>query len=221
MIVAFGNLKGGVGKSKLTAYFGNYLSSKGFKVLIVDGDVNQHTTNIYDSILSENDNSFKVVNYNFAFGNIDMFVLSMAEAYDYVFVDIPGTIQQEGLLDLYVMMDKIIIPTSNQDEDLDSTCKFINFITELRDSEGSKFEGDYKVLLNNYEVQYFNFGDQEKNQFPEAKALFGTDKVFDLGIRKERSLLQSNFVLGQYGSHPKTKRVEETLDLIFNFLNEE
>jgi cellulose biosynthesis protein BcsQ len=214
MILGFLNLKGGVGKSKLNAYFSNYLAHKGHKVLLIDCDVNQHTTEIYHNVI--NNENFNVINYDFSYGNVAEFILDQEDGYDYVLVDIPGTVQQDGVLSIVGIMDKIIIPTTNEDEDIHSSYKFISFIKEVSEKLGKEIE--YRVLLNNYETQFFNMGDEEKGEFPEFRAIFG-DNLFRKGIRKERSLLQKNFALGQYGDHKNTKKVEVALDEIFEFLN--
>lgn len=210
MITGFLNLKGGVGKSKLNAYFSNYLSHYGKSVILVDCDVNQHTTEIYSNLIESDNEMFKVVNYDFSYGNVADFILSVSESYDYVLVDIPGTIQQEGVLEVIAIMDKIVIPTTNEDEDIHSTLKFIEYLDKL--------DSNYKVLLNNYEVQFFGMKEEEEKKFPSYREIFG-DCLLEKGIRKERSLLQKNFAIGEYGNHPNSKRVEETLDLVLNFLN--
>lgn len=217
-IIAFANLKGGVGKSKLNSFFANFLASKGHMVLVIDGDVSQHTTEIYDRSddLSE---YLSVINYEFEDGDIARFVLNSCSSYDYVLVDIPGTIQQSGIVSMLSVFDALIIPTSVAEEDIHSTMKFIDVLKELKNNHD--IDIPYKVLINKYEVQFSAaMREGESNNWADYKELFGEDKVFDKGVRLERSLFQNNFISGRYDlSLPNAKRVDQTMELIYEFVN--
>lgn len=217
-IIAFANLKGGVGKTKLNSFFGNYLASKKKHVLIIDGDVSQHTTEIYDKS-EELDGYLSVVKYEFENGEIGDFVLNSCEGYDFVLVDIPGTIQQSGVISLLSIFDSLIIPTSFNEEEIHSTIKFIEILEDLKDKEG--IDIPYKVLINKYEVQFSaEVREAEDNGFKSYESIFGENKIFPKGIRLERSLFNNKFVSGRYDlSLPNAQRVHETMEIIYEFVN--
>jgi cellulose biosynthesis protein BcsQ len=206
-IFSFSNLKGGAGKSKLNAYFANYLDHLGFKVILVDFDVSQHTTLVYDQA----DNmTLEVVQFIAKHGNIADYVKALMGSYDYIIVDIPGTIQQEDVMTVISMMDYVVIPSSVNDDDLQSTSKFARLLKRI----GVPFN----IMLNKYEAQYFGMGEEEKNEFNSYNKML-EGMVLTKGIRFERSLLQENFVLGEYGKHKNAKRVEPTVELVLKNLN--
>lgn len=212
-IIMFGNLKGGVGKSILTSYFANYLAAQKKMTLIIDGDVSQHTSDIYDKSDSLQD-YLSIIKYNLSDGDIGEFVFNQCQGYDYVLVDIPGTIQQDGIIPLLSMMDKIIIPTSFAEEDISSSIRFVHILNNLESNL------DYKVLINKYEVQYSHeVREAEKNGFVEYESIFGEGNILEKGIRVERSLLQNNFKSGEYDLTKRNAgRVNETMDLIYEFI---
>lgn len=204
MVFAFMNLKGGVGKTKLNSYFATYVASKGYKVLLIDSDVSQHTTEVFTEEIPEGMH-LDVLQYNTDYGNLDVIIENSKSSYDLVIVDFPGTVQQEGVIPLISEMDFVVVPTPPDEEDLHSTKKFALILDQL--------EVPYNVLINNYEVQFYGMVEHEKNGFREFNKLFD-GKVFPIGIRKERSLLQQNFALGRYGGHKNTARVEEALNQV-------
>lgn len=208
MIIGFCNLKGGVGKSKLNSYFSTYLAYKQYNTVLVDCDVSQHTTGVYDDEIRANGIPLDVIQYVVDVNDptrkdMNSFVAALSKVYDFVVVDMPGTVQQEGVIEMFALFDYIIVPTTPEEEDLHSTKLFVNIL--------DKIGVNYNVMMNNYEVQYFSMGAEESNNFDNYQKLFN-DKVLPLGVRKERSLLQQNFALGKYGDHKNTKRVELALD---------
>lgn len=215
MVIGFSNLKGGVGKSKLNAYFADYLANKGFDTVLIDCDVNQRTTEVYDVSEKGLPDNLTLINYRFEAGDIKTFINDHKDVYDFVLVDLPGTIQQDGVISAASCIDKIIIPTTTSKEDLNSSLKYTEILNLLNQTGHTSI--DYKILINNYEVQ-FGLKLEEEENFPTYQKIFDNN-VFPKGIRKERSLLQNKFILGDYGNHANSKRVEETLDLIFEFIN--
>lgn len=208
MIVCFFNIKGGVGKSKLNSFFSGFLAHKEKTVAFLDTDVNQKTSSVYRSV----ENPFLThIDYKVENGNVAEYVLELAKDFDFVVVDMPGTLQQEGVVDALSVMDYIIVPSTAAEEDLHASSIFVDFLEELN--------VPHKVLMNNYEVQFFGMNDHEKDGFSEFSNYFKCG-VFELGIRKNRSLLQENFVFGEYGEHHKTNTVEPTLELILKTIED-
>jgi cellulose biosynthesis protein BcsQ len=168
---------------------------------------------VYDSS-SSLEEYLHTVAYVFEDGDLVDFIESNKAAYDYVLLDIPGTIQQQGVISALAAVDKVIVPTTFADDDIASTLKFIDLLIDLGMS--------YRVLMNKYEIQFDStIRDAELNNFKPLEELFGENVVFSKGIRFERSALQSNFVLGFYDlSHSKMKRVDEVMELIFEYVND-
>lgn len=218
MIIAFSNLKGGVGKSKLNGYLANYLSEKrNKKVCLVDCDVSQFTSEIYNDTRKD-DSLLDIISFDINNKSISENYSSMSElikacndVYDYVIVDLPGTLQQDGIFEVYENMDYIFVPTTNSREDVQSSLTFINKMVELG--------VPYSVMVNNYEVQYNNFKAEEESGFSGLREYFGPE-LLALGVRKERSLFEFNFALGNYGGHKNTERVEKTFDLLYSKIGE-
>lgn len=211
MIFGFVNIKGGVGKSKLNGYFATYgAAKKGKKVLLIDTDVSQQTTKEFDADIPDG-MELEVLEYEVKYGNLDSMIKSVESAYDLIVVDFPGNIQQEGIIRAMATLDYAIIPTTPEPEDVGASQRTMEILDQL--------ELPYNVLMNNYEAQYYGMGESERNGFKEfnEEHIFN-GKLLPVGIRKERSLLNQNFVLGQYGGHKNTKRVEEALDLIYSNL---
>lgn len=216
MVISFANLKGGVGKSKLNAVFASYLASvKNELTAFVDTDVNQKSSRSYQYV----DNPFLTrIEYNYENGDLTDYILKLTESYDHVIVDLPGTFQQEGVISCLSTLDYVIIPTLTEPEDLDSTKLFLEKIEELSKSMGEQIP--FKVLVNNYEVQYFGMKEIEESGFAPIKEYLETENVLEKGIRRERSMLQMNFVFGEYGSHKKAPLITPVMEEIYNLVSE-
>lgn len=55
----------------------------------------------------------------------------LKENYDFIFVDIPGNLKQEGVIDVYQYLDYAFIPVNDSWSEIDSTKKFIDKYLEI------------------------------------------------------------------------------------------
>lgn len=174
-VCAFGNMKGGVGKSTILSVLANYIhTSTDYSVCVVDADDLQRTLSswresdlkkegvieddLYD-LLSINSKDFpKILNDH------------LLKEYDFVFVDLPGNLKQAGVISSYAMVDYIFIPTGLSSADLDSTIKYINLYNEeirpIREKAG--FKCNVFAFLNRINKQMLEYKEfvQMKDSFP-------------------------------------------------------
>lgn len=130
-IITVGNLKGGVGKSTLTSILATYIHNVLKEtVIVIDADDLQHTIEtIRNDEISGGANPdilFPVLPSNSV--DAPSWVENLLADYKYIFIDLPGNLKQEGVINSLLRADLIIIPTSLSREDLDSTGRFINIL---------------------------------------------------------------------------------------------
>ena len=132
-IIVVGNLKGGVGKSTLTSLYATYIHNVlKKKVIVIDADDLQHTIETIRKVEIEagadSEKLYPVLPSN----SIDApdWLEKLIYDFDFIFIDLPGNLKQEGVVKSISMADIIIIPTSLSREDLDSTGKFLKILNE-------------------------------------------------------------------------------------------
>ena len=123
-IVIVGNQKGGVGKSTITAMIASHLFKLEKKVLVIDGDdLQQSLSKIRER---EGGESYELVKSTTR--EIPGVVDNLKNIYDYIFIDIPGNLKQEGVVNTLLICDKVVVPVSLSELDIDSTKDFIGFL---------------------------------------------------------------------------------------------
>jgi cellulose biosynthesis protein BcsQ len=131
-IISFSNVKGGVGKSTLNSLLANYIAYKTTSsVALLDCDDNKSLTSIRDLDISKGHSiddmyDFATINPLELHKNID----AISDAYDYVIIDLPGSIHQVGVISAYLSVDHFFIPVSLSDFDRAPTIDFHKFINE-------------------------------------------------------------------------------------------
>lgn len=168
-IISFGNQKGGVGKSTVTSMVANFIHTKfkdkGVKVLVVDADDLQNTLfkirmeemkELEELEESENDESKKPekidpyellrMNSKDLVNNIE----TLKDEYDYIFIDLPGNLKQEGVIGIYAYVDALFIPTQPSRVDLDSTVDFVQFYDKhiMNKRKEMGFDTVYCIFFN-------------------------------------------------------------------------
>ena len=122
-VLSFFSQKGGVGKSTLTTLMACYLSAQGKRVVVIDGDSPQHSIYTFRSsnLKTLERNEFfkeafeKLGTEAFELHKVDITQLDEAVDFhksrdvDYVFVDLPGTLNLNSSTFIY-LLDVVILP---------------------------------------------------------------------------------------------------------------
>lgn len=164
--VAFSTQKGGAGKTTLTVLTASCLHYlKGYDVAVVDCDYPQYSIaemRNRDLTMAAENSYYKSLAYEqFTRLNKKMYpviksspekavetagALLAKDRYDYIFFDLPGTVNQEGVLRTLSTMDYIFAPISADRVVLESTLRFASRINESLMAAGrSKIKGLYLV----------------------------------------------------------------------------
>ena len=162
LCVAFSTQKGGAGKTTLTVLAASYLHYvRGYDVAVVDCDFPQHSIidmRERDLRMVENDDYYKAQAYEqFTRLNKKMYpiIKSLPEnghevaqmlieknMYDYIFFDLPGTVNNGGVIRTLTEMDYIFSPISADRVVLESTLRFAVVINEvLMTTEKNRIKG--------------------------------------------------------------------------------
>ncbi|WP_019991333.1 ParA family protein [Rudanella lutea] len=124
-ILCFSSQKGGVGKTTLTALVGTHLWASGKKVIVLDCDDPQHSLHRQrlndlerlrnEPVLAQEFSSQGLSPYEIAASNVKQAVsvlrmLKQSGMADYIFVDLPGTLNVSGVEGLSELLDLLIVP---------------------------------------------------------------------------------------------------------------
>ncbi len=155
--IALSTQKGGAGKTTLTVLLASHLHyTKGYKVAIIDCDYPQHSIlemRTRDKERISNDPHYKLMAYNLfeKCGKRSYIIIdskfeeaidkakALCEAHpdlDYIFFDLPGTVNIRGLLDVICGMDYIFTPIVADKVVFESSLRFATAITNSLISTG-------------------------------------------------------------------------------------
>jgi chromosome partitioning protein len=135
-LFCFGNMKGGVGKSTITALTANLLSMEGKEVCIIDCDDTQNTLSdirYHDKLNHGIDEETNDLYYITNISSVDTAPILrsiLLPDYDFVLIDLPGNIKQEGVMECYLEQDIIFLLFDITKNDILSTIKFYNHLLE-------------------------------------------------------------------------------------------
>ena len=125
MIIIIGNQKGGAGKSTLTLLLANYLALvKKRKVTVIDMDYQQSISQKYEKAkVLENEEPYPVVlaaleDYP------DMLEMIKADKETLVLIDLPGKLDDDGLLPVFQSAELVICPFAYDEFSFESTVLF-------------------------------------------------------------------------------------------------
>lgn len=153
LFIAFSTQKGGVGKSTFTVLVASYLHYlKGLNVAIMDCDypqcsvydmrkreIRQLETNLhYQSKAIVLFDSLGKQTYPIVCAKPEEAILKAREFltseptdYDVVFFDLPGTINNDGVISTFMSMDYVFVPMATSRMSMESTLSFIIPVNEL------------------------------------------------------------------------------------------
>ena len=164
--VAFSTQKGGAGKTTLTVLAASYLHYvKGFNVAVIDCDYPQHSIVemrerdlklaledehykrlAYEQFTRLQKKAYPVVESNTKEALADADYLLPQGDFDYVFFDLPGTINNEDLIHSLAGMDYLVAPISADRVVLESTLRYMTVVNDvIRKTGVSNIKGTYLV----------------------------------------------------------------------------
>lgn len=164
LFIAFSTQKGGIGKTALTVLSASYLHYvKGYNVAVIDCDYPQH------SIVEMRERDIEQVTNNIHYKQLAYFqfknlqkkaylveesnasdAISVAEQLrqendlDFIFFDLPGTLNTNGVVKTLATMDYVFIPVSADRVVLEST---LQFATAIHDNLITTGKSNIKDLL--------------------------------------------------------------------------
>lgn len=219
LIIGFGNRKGGTGKTSSVnalachlAYSGLY---PGYKIAGIDldnmmswSDMRDDDMDDLESLVQEGrmtpEKLTQITDRMF-----DLFhepvtsfpdkIEQYDDEYDILLLDLPGTLDQEGVIDVYKFVDRLVIPTDLTRQDVNGTVDFVNNIVQevfpvrkkaFPDKPNLPFTG----LLTKIDVQTNAFKDRVADLHENSlKEEFGFEFV-------KEPITQSKAVFGQYAN---------------------
>lgn len=132
MIILIGNQKGGAGKSTLTLLLANFLTSqKNCNVTVLDMDYQQSLAQKFDRAkLLENPEAYQVIAASLEKYNELQPVLN-ENPNDLVLIDLPGKLDDDGLIPVFQGADLVICPFSYDEFSFKSTILFAVVLNKI------------------------------------------------------------------------------------------
>jgi chromosome partitioning protein len=125
MVIIIGNQKGGAGKSTLTVLLANYLTAtKNCTVTVLDMDYQQSVSQKFEKAkILENEEPYQVLSYNLHdFPQMEETLKQNPK--DIVLIDLPGKLDDDGLIRVFKAAEIAICPFSYDEFSFESTVPF-------------------------------------------------------------------------------------------------
>lgn len=125
MVIIIGNQKGGAGKSTLTVLLANYLTqTKNLKVTVLDMDYQQSISQKFEKAkILENEEPYQVLSYSLReFPQMEGTLKRNPK--DIVLIDLPGKLDDDGLIRVFKAAEIAICPFSYDEFSFESTVPF-------------------------------------------------------------------------------------------------
>lgn len=145
-IIAFANMKGGVGKSSICIGLANYLTMAGYPTVVVDADLQQSVASLrekervnfkdqeepwpimpLDTTYYDDKGKKKIV------ANIESFIQSMKTTKATFLIDCPGNASDDPVKYIYAAADVIVVPMDFTEITVSSTEKFAQLLQSMKD----------------------------------------------------------------------------------------
>lgn len=132
MIILIGNQKGGAGKSTLTLLLANYLTAeKNCKVTVLDMDYQQSLVQKFQRAkLLENAERYQVVAASLEQFS-GLYPLLQENPEDLVLIDLPGKLDDDGLIAVFQAADLVICPFGYDEFSFKSTVLFAVVLNKI------------------------------------------------------------------------------------------
>jgi cellulose biosynthesis protein BcsQ len=169
-------MKGGVGKSTVTSVLCNYIFNElpEASVIAIDADDMQGSLSMLRKLDIQNAADAEGVELKDFDKSIfyDIITVSSTDVpasinflngqADYIFVDLPGNLKQEGVISSYLLVDTFLIPTTVNQIDFDATTLFIKELNQMVVPARKKMGQETSINLflnkaetNQVEYKYF------------------------------------------------------------------
>lgn len=162
-IILFANQKGGVGKTTLCGLFSNYLSViREVPLLVVDADPQQTYSNRRkDDLRREKNVPYKVQSVTIKSPSSTRLIMQELKTLPgTTIIDTPGSLTQEGMLELLMNADYIICPYYYDLNTLDSTRAFTLAVLRLRIAN-PQIKAKFIFICNKFDVRV-GIGNEKK-----------------------------------------------------------
>ena len=198
LFISFATQKGGMGKTALTVLTASYLHYvRGYNVAVIDCDYPQHSivemrerdveqvTNnphykqlVYVQFKNLHKKAYRVEESNAADAITVAERLSQENDLDFIFFDLPGTLNTQGVVKTLAMMDYVFIPVSADRVVLEST---LQFATTIHDNLITTGKSNIKELY-----LIWNMVDgRERTELYEAY----DDAIHELGLQIMKTVI--------------------------------
>ena len=131
-IVLFSNIKGGVGKTTLSAHFTEYLAEHEYPVAAVDADLQASLSRHRERDVKEDPKRplpWEVIKLNTFDGEkVKAVVKKLKQVDGIIVVDCPGNLNDNNLSILFEAADFIVVPMAFDVDTIDATNIFINVV---------------------------------------------------------------------------------------------
>lgn len=128
-IIAFANLKGGVGKTTICAMFASYLHEQGKPVAVVDADIQQSLFRHRQRELRVEPDSqipWQVIQLpSRKVDDVGHIMENLKRAPGYVLIDCPGNFEAPALQPIFANATHVVVPLSYDDDSVDGTGLFV------------------------------------------------------------------------------------------------
>jgi chromosome partitioning protein len=154
-IVLFANQKGGVGKTTLCGLFANYLSvDKKVPLLVVDADPQQtFSSRRKDDLCRHADVHYNVQSITIKSPESTHTIMkNLRTLPGTTIIDTPGSLTQDGMLQLLINADYIVCPYHYDLNTIDSTRAFILTVFRLRQSH-PQIKTQFIFVCNKHDVR--------------------------------------------------------------------
>lgn len=169
-IISFVNRKGGVGKSKLTQILCNHLHKTGKKTVVFDMDPQYSIFNLRQAELAgKKSKGEKIDTYPMLPVKPLKFIESIKPFYDngyeYVFLDLPGSIEAPHIKEIYTWLDYAFVPMGTSPEDMMSTQSFIQIMEQEIKPDREKRNLKYSLhgVFNRVDPKMLRFKEVKEN----------------------------------------------------------
>ncbi len=154
-IILFANQKGGVGKTTICGLFANYLSiNRQIPILVIDSDPQQtFSSRRKDDMRRSNDIPYMVQSVTIKnASNTHTLMQNIRKLPGTAIIDTPGSLTQDGMVELLAQADYIICPYHYDLNTIDSTRAFILTVFKLRQAY-PQIKAKFILFCNKHDIR--------------------------------------------------------------------